>query len=379
MTMTLLLPLSATQLWEKPLQSGMRRLTMNLPQSYVWGTVRWCSQIHRPTYADATVDTAFKEMMWRRDNDPVAVSFIQTFVPSVQVESLTPINTEPLAIPALKERSKKQTFMDFHVKAKNGHHYIIEMQSQRHVRFDERALFYTCSTYSRQLDEKTFNDPAWYRYLKPVIAIQVVDYDTNRTQGITAKVKGDDGKEVRVVDPDDRDLVERVKAFPLPKDQAEKHYMMTDKHSGQKIDHLQMIQIELPRYKVSHLPRKGERSTDKDWWIRVLRYSDKFTEDEIGKLGEAPSFVKEALDRLDYTKWSPRIFQEYKESLADRGNYSTVLQVERAEGKAEGREEERNTIVDAMIRKGMHNNQITPIIEGLTDKQIDARRAVLKK
>lgn len=114
-------------------------------------------------YADATVDVAFKEMMWKEDNDPVAKSFIQTFVPEVQIESLEMLKTESLAIPALKQRGKKQTFMDFHVKAKNGHHYIVEMQSQRHIRFDERALFYTCSTYSRELDEKAFADESWYR------------------------------------------------------------------------------------------------------------------------------------------------------------------------------------------------------------------------
>ncbi|CAO5680929.1 MAG: hypothetical protein HEEMFOPI_01413 [Holosporales bacterium] len=294
-------------------------------------------------YADATVDVAFKEMMWKGDNDPVAKSFIQTFVPDVQVETLEIIKTEPQAIPALKQRGKKQTFMDFHVKAKDGHHYIIEMQSQRHVRFDERALFYTCSTYSRQLDERAFADESWYRHLKPVIAIQVVDYDTNRSQGIKVKTIDEKGEEIKVVDLDDRSFVERVKASPLAQGQAEKHYLMTDRHSGQRLDHLQMIQIELPRYKISSFPQAGEQSTDKDWWIRVLRFSEDYHEKDIAVM---PDFAKQALQRLDYTKWAPRLMQEYKESLNDRTAYSTVLQVERAEGKAEGKAETAKQMKD---------------------------------
>ncbi|CAO4844494.1 MAG: hypothetical protein FADNKDHG_01301 [Holosporales bacterium] len=49
-----------------------------------------------------------------------------------------------------------------------------------------------------------------------------------------------------------------MKASPLAIGQAEKHYLMTDKYSGQKLDHLQMVQIELPRFQVISLPRPGE-------------------------------------------------------------------------------------------------------------------------
>lgn len=196
LTMLLLPQVMALQAVEITSQGLIRRCLASLPKPYRGASLRWCSgHTKHPIYADATVDTAFKEMMWRGDNDPVATSFIRTFVPDIQVESIELLKSASVAIPALKERGRKQTFMDFHVKAKDGHHYLVEMQSQRHIRFDERALFYACSAYSRQLDEKLFNDSSWYRYLKPVIAIQVVDYDTNQAKGIKVKEIDVDGRE----------------------------------------------------------------------------------------------------------------------------------------------------------------------------------------
>jgi hypothetical protein len=289
--------------------------------------------------------------MWQKDSDPVALSFINTFVPDLQVQSLEFIQNAPVAIPALRHRGKKQTFMDFHVRSTDGHRYIVEMQSKRHVLFDERALFYACSVYSRQVDEKDFDDEGWYKLLKPVIAIQIVDYDSNRARGLTEKK--DDGVLV------DDTLIQRVKDHPLPKGQAEKHYRMTDKHSGQTINYLDMIQIELPRYKVDPLPKDGCVSTDKDWWIRILKNSMDYTEDEYKFVqGKAPTFVVEALERLRMSKWSPRLVQEYNEDILRKENYTTFLQVEREEGKTEALEE-----VYKMIKEGKTLSEIEAAIK----------------
>ena len=63
--------------------------------------------------------------------------------------------------------------MDLHVISAQKTHYIIEMQAKRHVMFDERALFYACSTFARQLSERDLSAENWYLNLKPVIALQV--------------------------------------------------------------------------------------------------------------------------------------------------------------------------------------------------------------
>lgn len=335
-------------------------------RSGILESLRFCSSssqpphTHQPIYADPTLDTAFKQLMWKKDSDPVALSFINTFVPDLQVQSLEFIESAPLALPALKHRGKKQTFMDFHVRSKDGHRYIVEMQPKRHVLFDERALFYACSVYARQLDEQDFTDEGWYKLLKPVIAIQIVDYDSNRARGLTAKT--DDGALV------DDTLIQRVQNHPLPPGQAEKHYRMTDKYSGQIIDYLEMIQIELPRYDVDPLPKAGSKSSDKDWWIRILKDVMNYTEDQCELVQkQAPNFVLEALERLKMSKWNPQMIQEYKDDIFRKEDYSTVLQVERKEGKAEALEEvAKNLLQNGMSVKDVARNT------GLSEKQIKA-------
>lgn len=114
-------------------------------------------------YAIATTDTAFKHLLSpEAGNFDVLRSFLQTFVPAFNDDPITTIQPMPVAIPALRERGEKQTFMDLYVKTPRTH-YIIEMQAKRHVMFDERALFYACSTYSKQLpQDRLVRGTPWY-------------------------------------------------------------------------------------------------------------------------------------------------------------------------------------------------------------------------
>jgi len=194
-------------------------------------------------FAIATTDTAFKHMLSLSVNNDQTVmrSFLNSFVPEFKDDPVTSILDEwPVSIPSLKKKGEKQTFMDLHVATRSGIHYIIEMQAQRHEQFDERCLFYACSTYSKQLSARELEQKNWYRLLRPTIAIQVLDFDTNRAKGIKG-IEGRDGEEL--IDT----LVERAQKNPLPLGEYIKDYAMTCKNSGQVINDLRMIQVELPR------------------------------------------------------------------------------------------------------------------------------------
>lgn len=115
-----------------------------------------------------------------------------------------------------------------------GEHIVIEMQARRHVMFDERALFYASHTYVNQLTDEELKQENWYRFIKAVYAIQFLDFDTNLAKGITRDIDHDT-------------LIDRVKGHKMKDENYIKHYIMTDKYSGQTIGALQMIQIELPR------------------------------------------------------------------------------------------------------------------------------------
>jgi predicted transposase/invertase (TIGR01784 family) len=220
-----------------------------------------------------------------------------------------------------KAKGDRQTFMDYHVISDTGNHFIVEMQSKRHVMFDERALFYSCSTYSSQLSERVLNGPDWYSQLKPVIALQVLDYDSQRVRGIKSHV------------PDD--LVARVKSNPMMDGQYVKHYVLTDETSGQKIKHLQLIQVELPRAKATHPYPPNDDCSERDWWLSLLCHSNRFTVDMVQN-ERVPEAIQMALDRLLLSKWSPELQEEYKIELFDRDAYASVLAAERAEGEDVG-------------------------------------------
>jgi hypothetical protein len=151
--------------------------------------------------------------------------------------------------------------MDFHVRSNDGKSYIFEMQVKRHNKFDEKALFYACATYSKQLSEKELDTVGWCLNLKPVIAIQVLNYDTCRNiiKGISPAF--------------DDTLLSRVRDHKMGQGQFIKHYLLTDKESEQPIDAVQLIQIELPRGREVFGLGKRKRGEEEaePWWQRTYQ------------------------------------------------------------------------------------------------------------
>jgi hypothetical protein len=280
-------------------------------------------------YAIATTDTAFKYLLEPvKSNLDVVKSFLQAFVPTFHDDPIDSIiESRPVSIPAEREKGEKFFFMDLHVKTAKTH-YIIEVQARRHVMFDERALFYACSTYSTQLPlERLVKGVPWYCELKPIIALQILDYDSSRVRESTAAGVTDS-------------LVRRVEGHPMGEGQFLKHYLLTDHQSGQVNEHLQMIQVELPRGKKLLKKKDHKTFTHTDWWLELFCSSEDYTADRISNMRaegvEIPAFFEPALLRLDRTVWSPQMQKEYHIDLTDRAALATVLAVERAEGAIEG-------------------------------------------
>jgi len=313
-------------------------------------------------FAIPTTDSGFKHLLaLEPDNEPTIISFLNTFVPAFYNDRVKTVTPAPISIPILPRTGFKQTFMDAHVVSEKGIHYIIEMQAKRHIYFDERALFYACSTYASQIGEENFKDKLWYLKLKPVIALQVLDYDTNRVTGLK--------EESGVIDT----LLQRVRTNPLPEKDFVKHFLMTCQKSAQKLDHLQIVQVELGRVKEKLYPPHKE-FTELDWWLSTFKFAGKYTQNYIMELEEQgiimPKVIKAAFERLRYSKWNPKEIREYKSDVTDRENDALMLEVERAEGRAEGEakgraegraegEAERNIeITRKMAGKGMDRELI---------------------
>ena len=313
--------------------------------------------LKREAYAVATTDTAFKHMfsISTGSDKKLIVSLLNTFVPEFESNPVVEVSEASIALPAIRCRGEAHTFMDLHVVSSVGVHYIVEMQAKRKIIFDERALFYGCSTYCKQLAESEMGGESWYVKLKPVIAVQVLDYDTQRVIGISGPVADN--------------LVERVRKHAMKPGQFIKHFMLRDAKSGQVIDHLQLVQIELPRAKQGLFPPTPE-FTLMEWWLSVLRHSSDYDDDIIERIGaDMPEVIRMALARLRLSTWNPQLQAEYRTNLVDRDAYATVLAVERAEGRLEGRLQgrlqgelegrlqERSELTNRLLRSGRFSRE----------------------
>jgi hypothetical protein len=199
------------------------------------------------------------------------------------------------------------------------------------------------------LSEEILPEPDWYKGLKPVYAIQFLDYDTQRIRGIQAR-KGE--KDL------DQLFLQEVKAHPMPEDAFMKYYVMVDQFSSQKVKRgIHLIQIELPRVtRIRGLsPRQEdfvERSEEfslSDWWYCVLKHAEEFDVTEFGdeygdksnKLVHMPKPVYNAFKMLRREAWGSELRDSYNREASEMGVYSTAIAVEHQEGLQKGREEGR--------------------------------------
>jgi predicted transposase/invertase (TIGR01784 family) len=241
------------------------------------------------------------------------------------------VKDAPTAVPALNgAKDNKQSHMVVHVVSSQGTHYIIAMQSQRHIMFDERALFYACGTFAQHLTEKELSDKNWYTNLKTVIALNVVDYT----------------------------MVERVGDHPSKDGDFIKHYKLTDKSSGQGIDHLQLVQVELPRAVTIDKPLfpPKEDFELRDWWVSILKYTIRYNSEMVEewyKKGAMPEVIYMALRRLYLPDWNPRDRDAYKVELVDIDAFALTLEVSKASGIKEGIKEEKERVAHAFKESGV--------------------------
>jgi predicted transposase/invertase (TIGR01784 family) len=296
-------------------------------------------------YAIPTADTAFKHMLYPEEkNQEILKSFLSAFVPK-RFEKDAILSVMPLGFPPLKRQTgKKQIFMDLYVKTASTH-YIVEMQAQRHQNFDVGALYYACATFTRQMQEATRGK--WYDNLDHVIAVQVLDYDSNK---------------FRVHDTSPA----ANQHLKMKDDVFMKHYMFRDEWSEQIIDQLQLVQIELPRWRsIIARTKKHHRDFDsKDWWLELFCSADKYTPEMLSKLKaekvDIPPFFEMALGRLDLNLWAPEMVKKYNIETIDREFFADAFAVAFAEGVTKGLLEAKGLLKAARVMKkqGMSDAKI---------------------
>lgn len=335
---------------------GVRGAQCKCVNKMIYRRVVSSGQPLKNTYASATTDTGFKHLLCG-ENQMLIVSLLNELVPWFHKNKIVSVVQSSIAVPILKSTDgERQQLMDLKVKTDKGHLVIVEMQARRHENFDERVLFYAASTYARQLTALQYASHTWYNELQPVVAVQIVDYDSNKIRGI--KTEREDK------------MLNRVKNHPMKDKQFVKNYVLHDQESGQSTDHIQLVQIELPRANAVHRlfpPEPG--FTMQQWWLSVLSHATDYTEDTVSECSTfMPEEIRAALQRLQLSEWGSEEVLEYKKDLLMADEFATVLLAERSEGVAEGVAEGRLETLAELVKK-KHLSRDTAS-EGLTPEEV---------
>jgi hypothetical protein len=142
----------------------------------------------------------------------------------------------------------------------------------------------------------------WYESLKRAYGIQIVGYDTNAATGITINHIEDE-------------LIARVADHPMKDSDYMKWFLFTDQLSGQILNKMQLIQIELPRTKTMNLFPPTKAFDKKQWWFSIFNYSDKYTSEYIEQLykeGIMPEEIHKGLNRIKCDRWTPTMQKRYR-------------------------------------------------------------------
>jgi hypothetical protein len=344
----------------------------------------------RTDYADPLLDTAFKQLMSLEGEggDTVAVSMLNSLVPDFQDHPLRSLKAVSTDLPLTQDRTTKTLCMDFYAINERGESIILEIQLRRHIGFDERALFYAARAYSNSFNAKDGTEGTWYEKLKKTYSIQLLGYDSNKIIGINHPL---------MVDA----LMERVAKHPMKDGDFIKHYVMTDRFSGQQIEHLQMIQIELPRAEALPLFPPDAHFTVQRWWLSLLNHSKEYSVEYIEKLNKEkimPREVYEGLSRIKYDQWPQGLQENYQLDVAEfRRFYDPQITMDlntavekgisigeargisigkqegisigKQEGISIGKQEGMRTMALKMIKEG-YSTEIIARITGLSEQEI---------
>lgn len=277
-------------------------------------------------YLAPTADLTFKKVFG--EHPDLMISLLNAMLPLKEGEEIEAIEYLPAEL-VPDTPIKKNSIVDVRCREKNGRHFIVEMQLEWTTNFMQRVLFNASKAYVRQLDKSEH-----YEVLQPVYALSFVN---------------------TVFEPD-------METFYH-------HYALVhNEDTGKIIDGLQLIFIELPKFKPTTFSGKKMRAL----WLRYLTEIDENTHTAPAELLENPD-LRKALDMVQesaYTEAELYAYDEYWDAVRTEKTLSIGKWEEgRAEGKEEGKAEEKQKIARKAKQKGMSLRDIADLT-GLSEEEI---------
>ena len=279
-------------------------------------------------YLDPKADLTFKKVFG--EHKELLISFLNALLPLPEGKEIVTLEYLPSEMVPVNP-DKKDTIVDVRCKDKDGRQFLVEMQMYWTDAFRQRVLLNTCKAYSLPADrgEK-------YSELKPVYTLSLVN-----------------------------DI-----AFPELPDDFYHCYMMThSKYKEYTIDDIEMIFVELPKFKPDTMLDKKMAVL----WLRFLTEINEHTK-EVDKELLSDDNVAKAVSLVEESAYSDAelwAIDRYWDSVSRE---RTALSEKFLKGEAKGREEgikEGITKTALNMRKEGLAVSLIAKLTGLSEKEIN--------
>ena len=132
-------------------------------------------------FVDVKNDIAFRKVFGNENRKESLISFLNAILDFKGGQTITAVTIlNPYQLPKL--RGGKVTIIDVKATDQSGNTFIIEMQVADIEGFDKRVLYYSSKSYTDQIKRGDF-----YRKLKPVIFIGILDFEQTRNKSYISR------------------------------------------------------------------------------------------------------------------------------------------------------------------------------------------------
>lgn len=276
-----------------------------------------------PRYLDPKTDIVFKKIFGQHPH--LLKSFLNAVLPLPEdglIVSLEYLPSEQVpVIPAFK-----YTVVDVRCIDRQGRVFIVEMQIQWTTGFMQRMLFNASKAYVSQLQKGEH-----FHLLKPVYGLGLIN--------TTFEADGEDWYH---------------------------HYKIVNvKKPAREIKDLQMVFIELPKFKAQNFREKRLQVL----WLRFMSELNEKTSQAPKEWLEIPD-IKEALDLAEEAAYTP-------EELASYDKYWDVVSIEKTllgnaeiQGEIKGEKKAKIAIAKKLLAKGYSLEEITALTDLTQEEEI---------
>lgn len=274
-------------------------------------------------YLDPKSDVVFKKIFGRHPH--LLKSFLNALLPlptDSVIESLEYLNRENVPdIPPLK-----RTIVDVRCTDQHKRQFIVEMQIEWVPAFIQRVLFNTSSIYIKQLGKGQD-----YQTLKHVYGLALLAHNFR---------------------PEDPNWIH--------------HYKMTHQSSAESLDDMQLVFVELPKFR----PETTSAKRLTILWLRFMSEIGENTKTVDPELLSVPE-IKTALSLTEEAAYSSAeldAYHSYWDSVSTEktllsGKFQLGREKGRVEGRLEGKNEEKFNIAKKLLSRKIPIEDIASLTE----------------